>query len=376
LTGLGGSLPLSQEGNFSVDLPDLPRINLDHLRTMTDGTGLFQHASYVVPKRRHGYTTDDNARAALAAYRHWKLLRDERIIPLLRTYLSFLHYAYDPESSAVRNYLSYDRQWMEEKGSEDSHGRLLWSIGTLVPADPESLLSGFATPLFHQTLGGANDFRSPRAKAFAVLGSVRYLSRFGGDRNASLTCQRLAEELLDRFKENSSAEWPWLEDIVSYENARLPQALIAAGRFFDWGEMIDWGLKALRWLLEVQKNGEKGHLSLIGSDGWLRRGGERAHYDQQPVEAAALIDACYEGFRATENFFYVAEMKRSFKWFLGDNDLGESLYDFRTGGCQDGLHPTRVNRNQGGESLVSWLLALLRMYRLAGDIGQGGEEVD
>lgn len=361
-------IPIKKQMKSLTETPDLPEVNLDHLRTLTDGTGIVQHASFTIPNRKHGYTTDDNARAAIATLEHWKKFKDGSVLPLLSTYLSFLHHAYNPDNGRVRNLFTYDGQWIREQGSEDSHGRFIWTLGRLVSDAPSQLISGFATQLFHQALGVSSSFTSPRSWAFCVLGSVQYLNRFEGDRNARLNCKNLAQKLLELFQRNGSEDWPWGENIVSYENARLPQALLAAGRFFEDSEMTEWGLKSIRWLIKVQTDSQEGHLSLIGNDGWLHREGGKAKFDQQPVDAAALIDACWEGFVATGEKWYLRQIEKCFSWFLGQNDLGTSLYDFSTGGCKDGLHPSRVNQNEGAESLLSWLLALHRMYEIVGEV--------
>jgi len=351
----------------SDSLPDLPEINLRHLKTLTDGTGIYQHASYTVPNRDYGYTTDDNARAAIVALNQWENFGDETALGLLRTYLSFLGSAINSETGEVRNLLSYNRQWEKEEKTEDAHGRLLWAIGKLVGERPNEDLVGYGHQLFHQVLGPVSDFSSPRTWAFAILGIKNYLEEFGGDRNTRLVGSDLAERLLERFKENSDEGWVWPEDSVTYENARLPQALIRWGDFTSDQSMKNWGLRSLHWLMELQVNPEKNNLSLIGNDGWLVRDEKRASFDQQPVEAAALIDANWQAYQATCDDTYLDNAYLIFNWFLGQNDLGISLYDFRTGGCRDGLHPSRVNENQGAESTLSWLMSLQRMYALMGE---------
>jgi glycosyltransferase involved in cell wall biosynthesis len=359
----------------SDSLPDLPEIKLDYLKTLTDDTGIYQHASYTVPNREFGYTTDDNARAAIVALDQWKIFGDDSALELLRTYLSFLKSALDPQTGMARNYLSFDRKWGEEERTEDAHGRLVWAAGTLIRKRPNEQLAGYGNQLFHDAVDPVRDFISPRAWAFSILGIRRYLDKFGGDRNTKLLGTSLAEKLLERFKENSSEDWVWLEDSVTYENARLPQALICWGDFTSNDEMTSWGLKSLRWLMDVQTDSDSGVLSLIGNEGWLDRGGEKADFDQQPVEVAALIDANWQAYQATESRDYLENIYMAFNWFLGKNDLGVTLYDFRRGGCRDGLHPSRVNENEGAESTLSWLMSLQRMYKLMGELKSEPEEV-
>lgn len=361
---------ISTEGHVdpSDSLPDLPEIKLNHLLALTDDTGIYQHASYTVPNREFGYTTDDNARAAIVALNQWNTFGDKSALKLLRKYLSFLGAAMNPDKNEVRNFLSFDREWKDEGRNEDPHGRLLWAAGKLVRESSNDALAGYGNQLFRQAVESVGEFTSPRAWAFSILGIRDYLGKFGGDRNRRLVGEELADRLLRNYKEQSTEDWIWLEDSVTYENPRLPQALIVWGEFTSNDEMQDWGLRSLRWLNEVQRDPEEGHLSLIGNDGWLVRGEKKADFDQQPVEAAALIEANWDAYRTTEDLYYLNTIYTVFNWFLGRNDLGIPLYDFRTGGCKDGLHPSRVNENEGAESLVSWLISLQRMYRLMGEL--------
>ena len=342
----------------------LPEISLEHLRLLTDDTGILQHAAFTTPDRRHGYTTDDNARALILTIMNWRLFKDEEILPLLQRYLSFLNYALNEETGRVRNFMDYDRHFAEEMGSEDSHGRTVWALGTAVGYSPSDSIIGLAARTFQQILPVCEDFTSPRAWAYVILGALAYLKRFGGDREAQRIHSLLANRLLKSFVTNAAPDWPWGEDIVTYGNARLPQALIAASSYLDNEEMRDYGLRALAWLFEIQTDPQGGHLSLIGNNGWLKRKGGRARFDQQPIEAAALIDACYEAFLFTEDEKWLASIEQSFDWFLGRNDVHTTLVELTTGGCRDGLHSAGVNENQGAESTISWLMALHRVHQI------------
>ncbi|MEJ2567840.1 MAG: hypothetical protein P8Z50_03040 [candidate division WOR-3 bacterium] len=349
----------------AIKIQELPDVKLDHLRRLTDSTGIFQHAIFSIPNRTEGYTTDDNSRALIVTLKYWNLFKDYSVLPLIDIYLSFLLFAYDSKNRVVNNYLSYDKKWQENNDSEDSYGRFFWALGKIVSEFPDENLSGLASQLLHQALGFADSFRSPRAWAFTIIALIDYLRAFPGDINAKNLKSKLGEKLLSAFKENSSDDWLWCEDIVTYENGRLPQALIALGANTDSEEMKMWGLKALNWLLELQTDSEKGHLSLVGNSGWLKRGGKKANFDQQPVESAALIDACYEAYKTTGEREFLERIKWCYNWFLGDNDINETLYNFKTGGCRDGIHSSRLNLNEGSESLLSWLSALLLMYEIS-----------
>ena len=343
----------------------LPEIDLRYLQSLTDDTGVLEHATYTIPNRNHGYTTDDNSRALIVSLKNWKLFKDDSVLPLMRIYTSFLLHSLDKKNKKVRNRLSYDRHWIEESESEDCCGRVIWAAGQLVSGAPNDSLANLGIEMFHQAFNLAHNFTSPRAWAFSILGAVSYLKQFSGDRNAKLTCKKLGEKLLELFKNNMSDEWVWCEDIVSYENARLPQALIIFGQFYNNRKATSIGLKSLKWLLKVQTSPEESRLSIIGNDGWYKRDGKRAKFDQQPVEAAALIDALHEAFLATEDTYFIKKTDWVYNWFLGSNDAGTALYDFKTGGCRDGLQSFGLNKNEGAESLLSWLMALHKMHEIS-----------
>jgi len=352
----------------STDVTDraiLPEVNLMHLEAMTDDTGLLQHAVFGVPDRNHGYCVDDNARGLIAAVMNWRLFKDATITPLLRTYLGFLYHALNEKRGRMRNFMGYDRRWLEETGSEDSHGRVLWAVGYTITHPPNDAVLGLATRLFREIIYAPCDFTSPRAWAFSIIGANYYLRRFGGDTKVRQIMSDLADKLLHLFQQNASDDWIWCEDIVAYDNARLPQALIVTGNYIDNSEMFGFGLKSLQWLIDVQTNPKGGHLSIVGSDGWYKRNGEKARFDQQPVDATALIDACYQAFVLTGNESWLRKMEWAFNWFFGSNDVHQSIYDFSSGGCYDGLQPGGINQNQGGESVVSMLIALQRVHLVA-----------
>ena len=343
----------------------LPDVNLTHLRTLTDDTGLYQHAVYNFPERSHGYCTDDNARGLIAAVMNWRLFKDDAINPLLKIYMSFLYHAYNDKMGRMRNFMSFDRRWLEEVGSEDSHGRTLWALGYSIAHPPGNEVLGLSTRLFKDLIEAPLKFISPRAWAFTVIGAHYYLRRFGGDTRVRQIMSELAERLLGLYEKVASDEWFWLENIISYDNARLPQALIVAGSNLDNEQMFETGLKSLQWLIDIQTNPETGNLSLVGNEGWHNREGIKASFDQQPVDATAMVDACYQAFVLTGEESWLGKMEWAFNWFFGSNDVHQPLYDFGDGGCYDGLQPGGVNQNQGGESSTSLLLALQRVHLVA-----------
>lgn len=352
--------------NAERTLDRLPAINLDHLYRMTDHTGLLQHAIFSVPNYGEGYAADDNARALIVAVLMEQLGMTalSESANLASRYLAFLWHAFNPATGRFRNFLSYERQWLESEGSEDSHGRALWSLGTVLGRSKSADLRGTAGRLFESALPAILNFRSPRAIAFSALGLQEYLNGFPGDRAALQTMDELSHRLLDIYASNRTAGWPWFEDVLAYSNARLPQALIACAVRNADKIMLAAGLESLDWVVMMQRCETKGHFVPIGSRGFYRKGGEKARFDQQPVEAGATVSACLQAFRATADDRWLKDAWSAFNWFLGDNDLQIALYDSSTGGCRDGLHPDRANENQGAESTLSFLMALLEMRLL------------
>jgi glycosyltransferase involved in cell wall biosynthesis len=353
---------------------ELPEVDLSYLQLMTDHTGILQHASYSIPRYDDGYCLDDNARALLAMV----LVEDagsadtRRVRALGSRFLAFVNHAFLRDRGRFRNFMSYSRHWLDECGSEDSHGRALWALGTVVRSSLDPGRQSLAGQLFHAALPALDAFTSPRAWAFALLGIDEYLRAFRGDSNVESVRTRLAHRLLDLFRKTSTLEWPWFEDRVTYCNARLPQALITCGARMENREMLAAGLRSLEWLAQIQCSAD-GYFAPIGSNGFYQRDGERALYDEQPVEACAMVSACLEAQRATGDGCWAEVARRAFDWFLGQNHLQQSLYDATTGGCRDGLHADRANENQGAESTLSFLLALLQMRcadRAVADLGR------
>jgi len=279
------------------------------------------------------------------------------------TYAAFLNHAFDRKSRRFHNFMSFDRRWLEEVGSEDCQGHALWALGLCVSQAGQGSFQMLAAQLFEQALPVAADFSSPRAWAFTLIGIDEYLRRFGGDRRASQIRDSLTARLMQRHTDAATDEWHWFEEVVSYANAKLPHAMILNGRSLKNAAMLELGLKTLRWLIKIQTS-DAGSFRPVGSNGFYSRGAERAVFDQQPIEAQVTISACIEAYHATGDMFWVAEARRAFEWFLGRNDLGLALYDSTTGGCRDGLHMDRLSQNQGAESTLAFLLSLAEMQAL------------
>ena len=346
---------------FSPRPHESPDLNLDHLWRMTDSTGIFQHAVFTTPNLAEGYCTDDNARALIVAVLLEQLKEDpQRVRKLKATYVAFLEGAFRLDTARFRNFLSSDRRWLDDLGSEDCHGRALWGLGVAVGRSPHSRFQITAQHLFAQAIPAAVKFTSPRAWAFSLIGIHEHLQRMPGDDLAGQARDVLSARLVDLFDRVARPDWCWFEEKLTYDNAKLAHALIVTGRATGQTAVYERGMRALRWLVQVQTSGN-GQLRPIGSNGFYQRHGSRADFDQQPIEAQATVSACLEAYRATSDSWWYEQAQTGFDWFLGWNDLGLELYSSETGGCCDGLHADRANANQGAESMLAFLLSLAEM---------------
>lgn len=342
--------------------PELPEVRLDHLLALTDDTAMFQHAIFTVPNCTEGYTLDDNARALIAGV----LMEEEsraletHSLALQRKYLAFIRYCFDPAAGQFHNFVGYDRRWLDSVGSEDSHARALWALGTVVGRSHQPALRNAAAQLFAMAYPACRNFTSPRAWSFAILGMQDYLRTLTGDVEIKRLRLDLAQRLYDLFQQNCAPDWCWFEPYLSYANAKLPHALMMAGHWTGNAVWRDTGLNALRWLMR-QQTGPGGCFEPVGVDCNWRHGEPKPRFDQQPIEAHASCSACLEGYRITHDEFWMKEAQRCFTWFLGRNHLNAVVYDSQTGGCRDGLHPDRTNENQGAESTLAFLLSLLEL---------------
>ena len=338
---------------------ELPPLKMDHLRAMTDETGILQHALFTVPNYAHGYTTDDNARALLVSILLDELGNSESV-GLASRYLAFLGFAFNAQNKRFRNFMDYQRNWSEDTGSDDSHGRAIWALGAVLSHSTAPSFNSMAGWLFEQALPSILVTTSPRAWAFALIGIAEYSQKYSGDRMVNQVSEELAGRLLRLYQSNRSEEWRWFERKLTYCNAALSQALLICGKSIPNTAMTDAGLESLYWLAGLQSASE-GHFVPIGSNGFYEFGNERARFDQQPIEAQAMVSACLEAFRITRDKHWNKEARRAFEWFLGRNDLKLPLYDATTGGCRDGLHPDRPNENQGAESTLAFFQSLLEL---------------
>ena len=329
----------------------LPSLTLDHLAVLTDGTGVLQHATVVVPNPFEGYTTDDNARALQLAV----LAGDApHAHAITRRTLSFLHYAFDPASRRFHNFMSYDRRWLDQEGGENAQAR---AVRALVAASwgLDGALAETARELLARSWDALDGLNSPRAQAIALVALAEYADHAVHEPARVALAHAYADNLLRIHRETTTPAWPWFEAYLSYSNAKLPHGLIAYGRAFDRPAAVDVGLAALRWL-EIQQTAPDGLFLPVGSDRIYWRGGARPLWDGQPVEAYATVAACLEARRADGDPAWLVLARRALEWLLGRNALRTPLYDAATGGCRDGLHRDRANANEGAEStLALWL---------------------
>jgi len=355
-------------------IKSLPELRLDHLLRMTDDTGLLQHATYSIPNRRHGYCVDDNARGLLVALLAHRITNSSDTKRLVTTYLSYLHYS-QLDDGRFYNFMDYSHQLEEKPASEDCTGRALWALGTAVQHAPEETFCTFAREMFLKSMNRRLEF-GPRGSALSILGLAAYLEAEPDDTTARAKIAELARDLVARYEKEADDEWRWYEPILHYDNALLPLALFKAHEVAPDETMLRIACESLGFLEKVCF--PSGQLELIGNMGWYPRGGARAVTDEQPIDATAFVLAFRDAYLATHDDHYLRRMRNSFDWFLGANRLGRSLYDFSTAGCHDGIGEYGVNQNQGAESTVSFLMALLAVLDLAGEglDDSGKEEFD
>jgi hypothetical protein len=338
------------------NLLQLPPIKLDYLESITDETGIVQHTKFATPNRREGYATDDNARALIVCTRHNGLSRSPEAAKLADVYLSFLYHM-QMEDGKLHNFLSYDRRFLDDVGSDDSLGRALWACGSVINSNLDEEKKLLSKEVFDKALPHALNSTSPRAKAFTILGLSQYQRAYPKDQALSERMTELIKQLLKLYEQESSVDWRWFEAQLTYCNGRLPQALFEAYERIRDEYYLQVAKDSLNFILKVQMN--NGMFAPIGNKGWYKKGGLRAMYDQQSVEASCMAETALAAFRATRNSHFRTTARTIFAWFLGKNTQGLSVYNLNTGGCYDGITPEGLNLNQGAEATVAYLLARL-----------------
>ncbi|KMQ52001.1 Glycosyl transferase [Chitinispirillum alkaliphilum] len=347
---------------------ELPKIKLDHLFRMSDFTGIFRHAVHTVPDFSLGYSTDDNARALILTL----ILQEAgetpsaRLTDLSSNYLSFLNYSFNNRNKRFRNHLSYARIWDSPCGSQETHSRALWALGTCIGRSRQEGFQNLAGQLFEKALPAAYEFDSPLAWAFTLIGIHEYFRRFDGDRFVNYGRELIAGSLYKLYQKGSTSQRSWFEPHLSSCSARLSHALILSGHWLGNSEMLNAGLESLKWLAKVQSSIKNCFHPFDQMQGTPNP--ENSDFDQKPIEANAMISACLEACRITQDTTWFTEARKAFEWFLGRNEVGLSLYDPKTGGCRDALHIDRVNENQGAEASLSFYLSLVEMQEMENTI--------
>jgi glycosyltransferase involved in cell wall biosynthesis len=348
----------------------MPEMQVAHFLSLCDDTGMIQHAVHSVPNRSHGYCVDDNARALLFSCALSSSGETQLPETMTTRFAAFIQHAWNPDSCRFRNFMSYDRRWLEESGSEDSHGRTLWALAECAHEDTDPSCRRWAAALFRTALPAVREFSSPRAWAFSLLGLDAYCTLVGEDLLANHMRRLLADRLMSLFSATETKDWVWFEDLLAYDNARLSQALIQTGLTTRTRPYLEVGLRSLRWLMSLQTT-SSGCFRPVGTKSFGRLRQKPEAFDQQPIEASATISACLAAWRAEGGAEWPAGAMRAFGWFLGENDLQTTLIDPETGGCSDGLHPDRLNENKGAESVLSYLLGLVEIRRFKRNAANG-----
>jgi hypothetical protein len=335
----------------------LPPLKMDYLKALTDDTGVFQHATFSVPKRGEGYTTDDNARALIACVRYHRIKKDSTMEALSNIYLAFLNHMQKPDGS-LHNYLSYERTFLDVDGSEDCVGRTLWGCGCVVNSSLPKYQRMVARDIFDKALPRVWKSTWLRFYASAIFGLTQYYQA-SPHKDVKVDVEKLADNLVGQYEHETREDWHWFEYILTYDNARLPQALFQAYRIVGKQKYLDVAKESMDFLVKLQM--PENVFMPIGNDGWYKKDGNRPFYDQQPIESAAFVDAAVEAFYATRDKRYLNIANTAFEWYLGRNSRNAIMHCKETGGCFDGLNIARVNMNQGAESSISFLLARLKL---------------
>jgi hypothetical protein len=339
-----------------------PILRLSPVERMTDGVGMLQHSVFGIADRDHGYCIDDNARGLLLMAVADDLPVATRV-SMAETYASFVQHGWNPDTKQYRNFMSYDRRWLEDVGSEDSNGRTLWALGVTAAQAPSAPLRNWAKMLYDQTIGSIAGLGSVRTKAFAMLGAAAMTAVRRDTASEKLLVDGVAM-LSSLLARNSRPDWAWFEIVLSYDNTRLPEALIRAGQALGDTGAVATGLETLDWIA-TQTSGHDGMFQPIGTEGFGKPDETPALFDQQPLEAWAMIDACAAAWDATQDPVWMTRAEAAHDWFLGRNTLGVPIVDAESGECGDGLTSVSVNANNGAESVIAWQMARRAFVRLS-----------
>ncbi|MBV4355831.1 glycosyltransferase [Pinibacter aurantiacus] len=336
----------------------LPAFNFNHIDSLTDDTGMIQHAMYNLPNRKEGYCIDDNSRALMLAVFASKNKKNDLSPRLIPVYLSFIHYM-QTDKGHFKNFMSYNKESFEEYGSEDSFGRTIMALGFLVHQAPTNLLAMTGHQIFAKAFPNVRKLISIRGIANSIVGVCQFIKyNYPDDVKRDMVIE-LADKMTAAYRANKIGDWHWFEPVLTYDNALLPLALLNAYEVTQDEKYFDVAFEAMHFLESKVFHNEV--LRPIGNDGWLKRNGKQAQFDQQGIDVMAMVLFYQQALRLTGEDEYLIKMYKSYQWFRGANDLGIALYDPATGGCADGLHSTGVSLNQGAESTLSYWISHLVM---------------
>lgn len=361
---LGLITEATRAGHRAVSSPDrrppaFPATAMKAIDQMTDSCGIFQHSRFAIPDRAHGYCVDDNARALILCN---DLIRRRMSTPeierLHRVYASFVLHAFDEATGLFRNFMDYNRNWTDAEPSQDSQGRTFWALGHAAATVQFAGNTGWASTILQQCFDRIRLLTSPRSKAFVILGCAELMQSPLADDRYDQLMQRFSGELFSQLTACQCADWNWLEDTTSYDNGRIPQAMIAAARLGGDSDLAGAALAALAWLCDIQRI-DHGMFCPVGSDSFGRSRQLPHPYDQQPIEAAAMLDAYLEAYKLTHDRIWWRRARTVISWFYGQNMAEVSLVNPSTGHCHDGLNASGLNLNGGAESLLAFQMALV-----------------
>jgi len=348
------------ESKSIIDVDSIPTFNLSHIRRLTDDTGIVQHAKYGIPNLKEGYCLDDNSRALIMALMAFEQYKSKEALDLLPIYLSYIQYM-QKEDGNFRNFLSFNRNYLDEVGSEDSFGRTIWALGYLINFAPNNSYKEFADELFLKSVPHFSQLQHLRGIANTIIGVHHYLKANPHNEGITNELNQLAEPLIKAYQNNKDGDWHWFEQKLTYDNALLPLALLCHYEISKNHQSLTIALETLNFLTE--KTLSFGFLNPVGNDGWLEKNHPMALYDQQAIETMAMVLVYFKAYEVTKEVKYMHNLYQSYLWFLGENSLNLPLYDHETKGCADGLQTYGVNRNQGAESTLAYLISHLVVFK-------------
>jgi glycosyltransferase involved in cell wall biosynthesis len=355
-----GKRELAEKKETIIDPLILPPFSLAHIIRLTDDTGIIQHAKFGIPNLKEGYCLDDNARALLMVLMTYRQKKDSRALELLPIYLSYIHYMQNKDGT-FRNFLSFNRSFLDTVGSEDSFGRAIWALGYLMGNAPNDAWYQTGRDVFFDATPNFEKLQSIRSIAYTIIGISYYLRGNQSDDSMTEVIKKLSYRLIGHYEENCSADWQWFESLLAYDNGILPLSLLHSARILKDDKITATALESMHFLSKLTLR--DGYLSIIGNEKWLKKDGERSLFAQQPVDALAMVLMYHQAFKLTKDKEYLNKLFTCFMWFLGENDLRMSLFDFETKGCCDGIERYGVNRNQGAESSLAYLISHLTVLQ-------------